>query len=493
MNSSSSIIHEHLIMRLFMKKKKITTIIVSSRRRTATVPAPTTTPREEQSKFGSAGPSPPTTLAVPSFVSRAQPPQQPTNQHLRLCFGKQPPLPGTVARRPRALFPHPIIGSGQLGLLAQDLLRAGGRVRLGLLPLAALAAAAGRQRGARLLQEGLQHLLVLEDVARPPLRVQGAHGLPALLLGRHQVDLEGHLHGGAPALSRWGKVGLHLALVSLLHKVLGTHLPANTLQGGDHVFGGVGGEVHVRLVQVLGEQRGDQGAQLAVRGPGEHVGPAAGSPGGLLRPRARLLGLLGGRHPIRARLHLLLDLRGRERRALEPGVPLQLLDGRALLGVHLEDPADEVLELLAEVGVRAQVGRPETVVAVGLAGVEPPVVVHRHLEGRVACGHDEQHHARRPDVRLGPGVPLVGQHLGAHVGLRPALRLQELLVLRAVRHGRRRQPKVRQAQLGLGVQEEVLGLQVPVVHALQVAGLQRPQELRKVRAAEVLAEGASVH
>mmetsp|Transcript_12991 Transcript_12991/g.30655 ORF Transcript_12991/g.30655 Transcript_12991/m.30655 type:complete len:330 (-) Transcript_12991:97-1086(-) len=214
------------------------------------------------------------------------------------------------------------------------------------------------------------------------------------------------------------------------------------------------------------------------------------------RRRPRLFSLGGSQFPLlgvglrfEPLLHGPPQLPWVEARALQPGVVPEIVHARALPRTHHEDLVQQVLALRREVRGASQVGRPKLVVAPRAARPKPPVVLGGLGEGGVPREQDEEHHPRRPSVRFRAVVWGPPHHLGRHVGPGAALGAAE--GVRVGHHGG--EPEVGELQTELGIQEQVLRLEVAVENPLAVAELKGGEEGAEVRACEDLLERSSVH
>ncbi|GJP61542.1 hypothetical protein CLOP_g18688 [Closterium sp. NIES-67] len=184
----------------------------------------------------------------------------------------------------------------------------------------------------------------------------------------------------------------------------------------------------------------------------------------------------------------------------------RLSQGEAVAGVLVQQTAHHVLARLAHT---LPLGRAERHV-LGADGVEDAVVATRP-ERRVPRHHHKQHHPRAPHVRLGP--IRARQHLGRHV-VRSADQLRQRLArLEARRHTKVDQPDLHapaapptpaalfprgpaaRGPLGQAVgryEQDVLGLDIAVHHALPVAEGQCCQQLLQHRGRAALAEPAAL-
>mmetsp|Transcript_10454 Transcript_10454/g.43278 ORF Transcript_10454/g.43278 Transcript_10454/m.43278 type:complete len:343 (+) Transcript_10454:2484-3512(+) len=110
------------------------------------------------------------------------------------------------------------------------------------------------------------------------------------------------------------------------------------------------------------------------------------------------------------------------------------------------------------------------------------------VEGEGAAQERVQDHPARPHVHLRTAVELTGDNLRRGVVRRPARRLQKVPVPHHVA-----QAKVRDLHVGLGVQQEVLGLEIAVDHHVAVAVLDAGDDLLKEVSRLVLAETTLLH
>ncbi|CAM0910337.1 unnamed protein product [Alopecurus aequalis] len=149
--------------------------------------------------------------------------------------------------------------------------------------------------------------------------------------------------------------------------------------------------------------------------------------------------------------------------------PIRLHDLRQcdpVCRVGLEEAAHDAHQVRAE-GARA------TVVAAADGAVEGDEVVV--AEGLAAGGEHEEDDAAGPGVRLGAVVAPAGEHLRRDVQRRAADRVEERLPARRLGVGG--EPEIGDLEVAVLVDEEVVGLDVPVVHPLRVAEGHRGHEL----------------
>mmetsp|Transcript_26144 Transcript_26144/g.42631 ORF Transcript_26144/g.42631 Transcript_26144/m.42631 type:complete len:284 (-) Transcript_26144:276-1127(-) len=180
-----------------------------------------------------------------------------------------------------------------------------------------------------------------------------------------------------------------------------------------------------------------------------------------------------------------VHLRPRQRAVQrDPRVLLHLGDGQALVDVDGHDPVQQPAHFLGEPARVAEVR--------GLDLLEERA--HAVLvEGQEARQQHVQDHAAGPEVGLAPVVPLVGQHLGGHVIGRPAGGVQQLHALVRAPAVQRRQAEVRDLKVSVLIQQQVLGLQIPVADPAGVAVLDPGQQLPEVEPGLVLREPALGH
>mmetsp|Transcript_24622 Transcript_24622/g.50855 ORF Transcript_24622/g.50855 Transcript_24622/m.50855 type:complete len:247 (+) Transcript_24622:1274-2014(+) len=128
--------------------------------------------------------------------------------------------------------------------------------------------------------------------------------------------------------------------------------------------------------------------------------------------------------------------------------------------------------------------QPELVVSVERDCVEPPVAAYRRLEGWVAREHNEEHHASGPHVGLVAVVHLPREDLRRLVRARAARCAQELAA--RVERG---EAEISHLELEILVEEDILRLDVAVIHPHTVALAQREEQLLEVRARKRLWKG----
>mmetsp|Transcript_70821 Transcript_70821/g.200653 ORF Transcript_70821/g.200653 Transcript_70821/m.200653 type:complete len:276 (+) Transcript_70821:558-1385(+) len=167
----------------------------------------------------------------------------------------------------------------------------------------------------------------------------------------------------------------------------------------------------------------------------------------------------------------------------DPDMLQSLGSGTPSAGVSLQELPDELLRVL---GDQVPVLREER----ELASLHEPqhLRVVLAVEGRVAAQDHVHDHAAAPEVARVVVLPV--ENLRGHVERRPCLRLEELAGL--VGGG---ETKVNELEpiapygVILGREEEILGLQVPVGHALAMHVVDRAEDLlhgnARVRLAEV--------
>ncbi|EER99909.2 hypothetical protein SORBI_3002G417201 [Sorghum bicolor] len=122
------------------------------------------------------------------------------------------------------------------------------------------------------------------------------------------------------------------------------------------------------------------------------------------------------------------------------------------------------------------------------------LAVHVHearvVEGEVTRRQHEQHHAARPDVHLRRLVPFPRQDLRGHVRRGAAHRVPEETAASVGGAGHGAEPEVGHHQRAGLVEEEVLGLDVAVVHAARVAVPHGGHQLPEVVPRKVLRHAA---
>ena len=113
------------------------------------------------------------------------------------------------------------------------------------------------------------------------------------------------------------------------------------------------------------------------------------------------------------------------------------------------------------------------------------------IEGVAACHEREEDDAAGPDVGLGAVVAAAQEHLGRDEHGRPADGVEERLPLRHAAGEDDREPKIGDLDVARGVDEDVFGLDVAVVHAERVAVVERGHELLEDAARRGLADAAA--
>ncbi|PNT64584.1 hypothetical protein BRADI_4g30393v3 [Brachypodium distachyon] len=313
------------------------------------------------------------------------------------------------------------------------------------------------------------------------LAAEGAvlHGVAAVLLDvdhehgrRHAEDLRRHREPPlAPAL---GALQPHPARAALGH----AHGPAGRqpFQPRDHAAGGLPRrEPHGAPARLPPRRRLllEQRRQVEARGKGYQV------------ERVQRLGRLvlvvsvAVAVPARGRWWRGLQGGARNGRLLEPRRLDQARHCDAAAGLRVEQSADQLP------GVPGYPRRAEEVAALHLA-------VHGHevlvLERQ---GADEEHvedDAAGPEVGLGAVVAAPAEDLGRHVRRRAARGVEEPVGAGVA--GERAEPKISHLEVPGLVEEQVLGLEVAVVHPAAVAEVDGGDELAEVAPGDVLPEPA---
>ena len=339
---------------------------------------------------------------------------------------------------------------------------------------------AGWRAGRRAVGAGRRVALALHDDLAREKRVEALHVLARphdQLAGRHVLLVEQPHQRDERAVrdARALAVALGAAEQDRAQRLVGLLLPPAVEDAAEVLLGDVALGVGVE---------GGEGApqQLGVEHLGAHrpllpqpVRALARRLGPLVVPRRHLL-LQDGREDGGAQAGRQL---GRRRHGAthagaaardDPRVLEQLLDREPLRRVLGEQPLDEVLRLPRDLvpARRREVGRLRLDAVRRLLGVGLALGV----EGVVAAQRDEEHHAERPHVRRQPH-PAVLDRLGRPVRPRAAPVLRDVVVALRVA----RQPKVDEPHLPVLGEQQVLGLDVRVAHALRVQQRQRAAHL----------------
>ncbi|KAB8110556.1 hypothetical protein EE612_047861, partial [Oryza sativa] len=167
------------------------------------------------------------------------------------------------------------------------------------------------------------------------------------------------------------------------------------------------------------------------------------------------------------------------RRLAEPRRLEEAGDGDAGVRVGVEQRLDELP------GVRRHPRR--------AAEVTPPhLAVHAHevvvLERQRAGEQHVEDDAAGPEVGLGAVVAVAGEHLGGDVRRRAAGGVEEAVGARVA--GERAEPEVGDLEVPGLVEQQVLGLQVAVVHPAAVAEVDGGDELAEVPPRDALPDAA---
>mmetsp|Transcript_18577 Transcript_18577/g.59407 ORF Transcript_18577/g.59407 Transcript_18577/m.59407 type:complete len:374 (-) Transcript_18577:68-1189(-) len=165
----------------------------------------------------------------------------------------------------------------------------------------------------------------------------------------------------------------------------------------------------------------------------------------------------------------------------EPGRLLDLSDGCPLVGGGDEDGGEQAADRRREPDGEGVVGADDA----------PEESRHRGLvEREEARKEDVQNDAARPDVRQEAVVSVVSEHLRRNVVWRAASGVQQRARAEPLAAVQGREPKVRDLEHGVLVEEQILRLEVAVADALPVAVLDAADQLAKVGARGGLVEPA---